>query len=52
MSNMNTIPYLTLRNNNDKRRTDPPSTSIYDIVGKDKGQARQYFDNLRKKKRK
>ena len=51
MSNMNTIPFLTLRNNNDKKRPDPPPTSIYDVLGKDKGQARQYFDELRKKKR-
>lgn len=50
-ANLNTVPYLSLRNNNDKKRTNPPPTSIYDVIGKDKGQARQYFEERRKKKK-
>ncbi len=51
MANLNTRPFLILRNNNDKRRLDPPATTIFDVLGKDKGKARKYFEALRKKMR-
>lgn len=51
MANLNTRPFLTLRNNNDKKRPDPPATGIYDVIGKDKGEARKYFEMIRKKMR-
>lgn len=51
MSNLNTRPFLTLRNNNDKRRPDPPPTSLFDVLGKDRGEARKFFEAQQKKMR-
>ncbi len=50
IANLNTRPFLTLRNNNDKKRPDPPATGIFDVIGKDKGEARKYFDAQKNKR--
>ena len=50
MANLNTRPFLTLRNNNDKKRLNSAATSIYDVLGRDKGEARKYFEMIRKKR--
>jgi pilus assembly protein CpaB len=52
--NLGTKPYLTLRNNNDKSITRIKSTDIYDLLGEDRNEAKQYFSEkaLREKRSK
>lgn len=37
-------PYLSLRNNNDKKMLRLPSTKLFDILGDDAAEARQFFE--------
>lgn len=38
-------PYLTLRNNNDKERVSIKSTELYDVLGDNAVEAKQFFQN-------
>ncbi len=51
LQRMNAFPFLSLRNNSDKKRENVPPTDIFDILGDDKVEARKYFDERYKKAR-
>ncbi len=49
IENLDPAPYLMLRNNNDKNIVNMPATKLFDVLGQEAAEAKNYFLNQGKK---